>query len=143
MDTFFTIGGMVAGYVTTRKLGKQKIHSIISTCKNIAIAALHRMLRLSPCILALMFLYFTVMNHQQDEPTYRKGADELSLVTNQANYCSNGRWLGASFFMMTWFPLKYEMLNCAGWLWYISCEYTNLKNKHVEFLFKLVVTKLS
>ena len=65
-------------------------------------AAVMRFLRLTPSIFAIIFLVETVMNHKQDEPTYRIPTDEDTTFQGQAESCAGDGWIGPSFYLQTW-----------------------------------------
>lgn len=87
---------------------------------------LKRFLRLVPSLAALAFLAVTVLNHHQEEPTFRKFSVPEQQLNSLANACTGYDWLFPVTMTMTWlWPQAAANPDgiCNAWTWYVSNEF--------------------
>ena len=116
VDTFFVIGGILTGYIFTKKFQNLPSDtSLLQKIKLCALSWLHRFLRMVPCI--TIYILFGIWFYTSQDPaksTYPKVQNYNAFET-----CKDAKTFFETIFMVTW--LNYRP-SCVGQLWYVACE---------------------
>ncbi|XP_068907026.1 nose resistant to fluoxetine protein 6-like [Tenebrio molitor] len=104
VETYFCIGGLLISYVQLKYSEKFKI--------NVLSFYMHRILRLTPALLATMLLYLSVIKHVLEGPIW------LLMMKKIVGNCSS-RWWATVLLVSNFLPFRQQ---CIEQSWYLSVD---------------------
>ncbi|KAF5403365.1 Nose resistant to fluoxetine protein 6 [Paragonimus heterotremus] len=109
VDTFFMMSGLLTVYTTVPRL--RSYRGLCGKLRFWFIFVVHRVLRLTPAYLLVMFLYTGLFIHLTDGPLYPQRPELLDV-----QYCREHWWVTyLSNFV-------YTNESCMSWTWYLANE---------------------
>ena len=109
VDSFFYISGFLVAYLTLREMKRRKGSFPFLTYY------LHRILRLTPTYMFVLFFFWFVTNHLGKGPrTFTIAGPE----SPQYQYCSSYWWTNL-LYINNFYPTDFNR-QCMGWTWYLA-----------------------